>query len=341
MRLWRRLSFLLRRARLERELREEMDWHLERRTREMADAGLDEPRAREAALRMFGNPLHQREESRDWWGFTWLDLLLQDIRHAGRVLVRQPLLAAIAVVSLGASMAAACAVFSLANTTLLASLPVPDPSALVVLGWSSGPTVPYESLDGWSNGNDRENGSTSFSVDAFRAARSAAGGRADTFAFADLYQVNVTEHGQSDVATGQLVSGNYFSALGVRPSLGRFITPADDRADAPEPAAVISHAFWRRRFGGRPDIVGTTILVNRVPTVIIGVAPPGFEGTGQVGATSAISVPLMLRERFVRRADHAPGQSADDELTPFNPRVLVGEHHGARRLDHQSRFPAA
>jgi predicted permease len=140
------------------------------------------------------------------------------------------------------------------------------------------------------------------------------------FGFADLYQVNVTANGESNVAGGQLVSGNYFSALGIRPAVGRLITPADDRADAAEAVAVISHAFWQQRFGARDDIVGTTILVNRTPTVVVGVAPRGFYGTGQVGETADLSVPLMLRERYVRRGTGAPGQTADGELNPSDPR---------------------
>lgn len=315
----RRLWFLLHRSRLERELRDEMQSHIERRTGELVDQGLDETSARNAALRAFGNPVHLREESHDAWGFVWLDLLLQDIRHGARTLLRQPLLSGIAIFSLGASMAAACAVFSLASATLVASLPVPRPQDLVVLRWVSGPTIPFESLDGWSNGSDRENWSTSFSVDAFHAARSQAAGAADVFAFANLYQVNVTADGGSEVATGQLVSGNYFSALALHAAAGRLLGPADDRPDA-EPAAVISYSFWQRRFAGRPDVVNSIILVNRVQTLVVGVAPRGFNGTGQVGETADIHVPLTLRERFVRRSTGAPGQPAEDELGPFDSR---------------------
>jgi len=320
MSVLRRAWNLVRRSRLERELGEEMAWHLERRTRELVDQGLDEPSARDAALRAFGNLTHHREESRDSWGFAWLELLVQDTRHAGRTLVRQPMLSAIAVFSLGAGMAAACAVFSLADSALFASLPVPNPSALVVARWVSGPTAPYESIDGWSYGDGHENRSTSFSYDAFRAARARLEGQADVFGFADLYQVNVSADGQSDVATGQLVSGNYYAALGVRPAAGRLLAPADDRMDAAEMAAVISHAFWQRRFGGRPGIVGAAIRINQVPAVIVGVAPPGFEGTRQVGETADISMPLTLRERIVRSASGVPGQTADDELRATDPR---------------------
>jgi predicted permease len=319
MSILRRLWFFLHRRRLEVELRQEMESHLEARTGELIEEGMDPRRARDAALRAFGNPLHQREESRDAWGFVWLDLLLQDVRHAGRALFRQPLLSVIAILSLGLSMAAACAVFSLADTTLVASLPVPRPSALVVLRWASGPTTPYESLDGWSGGNDHENWSTSFSVEAFGAAQARASSRAEVFAFARLYQLNVAVEGSSELASGQMVSGNYFAALGVRPAFGRLLGPADDRRGA-QPSAVVSYAFWQRRFGGRADIVGAGLLVNGTPTVVVGVAPRGFDGTGQVGETADIHVPMMLRERFLRRDTSVPGQAGADEVGPFDPR---------------------
>jgi predicted permease len=320
MSVLRRVWFLLRRRRLDRQLHEEMRWHLEQRTGALMAEGMDETSARDAARRGFGNVTHLREESREFWGFVWLDLLGQDLRHAVRALARNPLLSGIAVLSLGASMAACCAVFALANTTLFAALPVPAPDRLVVMRWVSGPEIPYDSLDGWSNGDGRENSSTSFSYDAFLAARTGLHGRADLFAFADLYQVNVSAHGQSQIASGQAVSGNYFGALGIQPAAGRFITAADDRVDAPDAVTVISHAFWRRRFGGQPDIVGAAIRINHVPAVIVGVAPAGFNGTRQVGDTSDITIPIALRDRFMREAGFAPGQTAEDSLSHRDPR---------------------
>ena len=320
MSVLRRLWFFFRRPRLDRQLEEEISWHLQQRTRELVEEGLDEAAARQAALRAFGNVTLTREESRDWWGFTWVDLLLQDVRHAVRTLVRQPLLTSIAVLSLGACMAAAFAVFSLADTALWSDLPVPAPSRLAVLRWVSGPTVPYEMADGWAYGTDLENSSTSFSYDAMLAARSSARGLAEVFGFADLWQVNVTIDGQPDAATGQVVSGNYYTALGLQPAAGRFLTAADDRVDAPEPAAVISHAFWRRRLGGRPDAIGATIRVNGVLTTIVGVAPAGFNGTRQIGETADISVPMALRERYVRSTGLGPGQTGEDQLRAFDSR---------------------
>ncbi len=299
--LLRRLWFMLRRDRLDAQLKDEIEWHLERRTEELADAGLSRPAAREAALRAFGNPTRVREESRAFWSIMTLDLIGHDVRFAWRALARQPALALIAVGSLGAAMAAAIAVFGLANAVLFDRLPVPDPDRLVVLRWVAGARAPFESLDGWSSSDDRESTSTSFSYLGFLAARDEARDRAEVFGFADLYQIHVgTGAEPPQIATGQVVSGNYYGALGLRPAAGRFIAPEDDRPDA-EPVAVISHAFWTARLGARRDISGLVLRVNGVPTTVVGVAPRGFNGTRQVGETSDVSVPLALRDRFVRQ----------------------------------------
>ena len=305
----RRLWFMVRRDRLDAELRDEIEWHLERRTQELVDEGLDRGRARSAALRAFGNPTRLREESRQFWSVMTLDLIAHDIRFALRMLARQRLMTAIAVGSLGAALAGAVAVFGLADAVFFEKLPVPQPDRLVVLRWVAGGATPFEWLDGWSSGNDRESTSTSFSYNAFVAARDATRGRADVFGFADLYQIHLGWGSEPpQVATGQVVSGNYFSGLGLRPAIGRFITPDDDRADA-EPVAVVSDAFWRSRLGARRDVTGQVVRINVIATTIVGVAPLRFNGTRQVGDTSDVSVALALRDRFVRPVDDQPRQT--------------------------------
>jgi predicted permease len=300
---------MLRRDRLDAELRDEIEWHLERRTEELMDEGLDRGQARSAALRAFGNSTRLREESRQLWSIMTLDLVAHDIRFALRALARQPLMTTIAVGSLGAAMAAAVAVFGLANAVFFEKLPVPQPDRLVLLRWVAGGATPFEFLDGWSSGNDRESTSTSFSYNAFLAARDAARGRAEVFGFADLYQIHLGWGSEPpQVATGQVVSGNYFSALGLRPAIGRFITPDDDQPEA-EPVTVVSDAFWRTRLGARRDVRGQIVRINGIATTIVGVAPPRFNGTRQVGDTSDVSVAFALRDRFVRPVEGQPRQT--------------------------------
>ncbi|HSL23978.1 MAG TPA: ABC transporter permease [Vicinamibacterales bacterium] len=321
----RRLWFLARRGRLDDELRAEIEFHIEQKTRRLVAEGMDEASARGAALRQFGNATRVREDSRAYWGFGPLDLLFQDIRFACRAIARQPMPAVIAVLSLGSAMAAGAAVFSLADAVLFAKLPVADPDRLLVLRWVAGRQHLYSSLNGWNDVRDGVSSSTSFSYDAFEAARSQLRGRADVFGFADLYQVSLAADSDSRVATAQAVSGNYYAALRIRPASGRFITMSDDRADAPEPVAVISYALWQRRFGARADTVGRVVRVNGVPTTIVGVAPPGFNGTRQVGETSDVTLPLALRDRFVREP---------------SPDALKGRHPAHWWLVLMARLPA-
>jgi predicted permease len=157
---------------------------------------------------------------------------------------------------------------------------------------------------------DNERSSTSFSTDALKAVGEAVAGRAQVFGFAELYQVNFAAGPEPRVASGQMVSGSYYAALGLRAAAGRLLGPADDRPEA-EPVAVLSHAFWRR-LGGQADLVGRVVRINGVPTTVVGVAPPGFNGTRQVGDTSDVTVALALRERFVR--------PPSDQLAPNDPR---------------------
>ena len=118
----------------------------------------------------------------------------------------------------------------------------------------------------------------------------------ELFAFANV-QVNVNVDGQADVGRAQVVSGNYFSGLGVQPFLGRTIIDSDDQAAA-SPVMVISHGYWQRRFSGDPAVLGKRINLNNVAFTIVGVTPPEFTGTGQVGSAPDLSVPLALEPQI-------------------------------------------
>ncbi len=119
-----------------------------------------------------------------------------------------------------------------------------------------------------------------------------------TFAFAELNRLNVSLFGEAELADGLVVSGNYFSGLGVRPHLGRLITPDDDRADG-APVVVLSYPYWLGRCGSDPSVVGRTVRLNGNPFVIVGVTPPGFNGTLQVGSSPAFYVPLALQSQVM------------------------------------------
>src|SRR5262249_29865883 len=103
--------------------------------------------------------------------------------------------------------------------------------------------------------------------------------------------LNVLADGQADVASGQAVTGNYHQGLGVRPLLGRLLTDDDDSLAA-TPVAVLSYRYWQKRFGDDASVVGKQINLNNLAFTIVGVTPPGFDGTGQVGDTRDVTIPL-------------------------------------------------
>jgi predicted permease len=292
-RLFRHLRAAVRRGRLEDELADEIAAHIALRTRALIDAGLDPREAAYEARRTFGNITLVREESRTMWGFRSFDVLLQDLRFGGRLLRRSPGFSAAAIASLAIGIGAAAAVFSLADTLLFRPLPVHKPEELVLFRWISGPELVFDSLNGYGNQTETESSSTSFSWTALDSMQRELADQADVVGFADLYRTNISIDGRPDTAYGQTVSGNYFTTLGLAPAAGRLLGPADDRPDA-APAAVISHEFWERRFGGTADALGKLVVVNGVSATIAGVLPRGFKGTLQVGQPLDIVLPFSL-----------------------------------------------
>ena len=225
----------------------------------------------------------------------------RDVRYAVRLLRLSPGFTAVAVVSLALGIGANTAIFSLVNEFLLRSLPVRNPSELVLFRAVEGVNGRM-SRAGENNGSidpvTGRSSSTSFSLrilDRFRAQLAAQPAQAtvqDVFAFAPVSQPNVLVDGQPEIAvSAQLVSGSYHAGLGVPAYLGRTFTPDDDLAAA-APVAVITFRYWDTRFGRDPGAVGKTIALNRVPLTIVGVTPPGFAGAAQVGESPDVSVPL-------------------------------------------------
>ncbi len=297
-RFFRHLRAALRRSALDRELRTEIEQHVDVKAAAYRDAGLPPEEAHRRAAVDVGNLTKLREDARAVWGFPTLDSIVQDVRYGVRQISRAPMFSAIAILSLAVGIGATTAVFSLADAVLLRSMAVRDPGSLFVIRWYSGPTLVFSSLNGNADHDATGTDSTSFSFAAYGSFRADASKQIDVVGFADLYQVNVVADGQAEMGTAHAVSGNYFDVLGVETAKGRALGPADDRADA-APAAVISDRMWRTRFGGSADTIGKKILVNNVPFTIAGVLPATFHGTGQVGTDPDVYVPLALKARVV------------------------------------------
>ena len=298
----RRLAARIRTARLDDDLRGEIEEHIALRQRQLVDAGMDPREAAYEAKRMFGNVTRIREEARDMRTLGWADTLLQDTRFGARLLRRSPAFTLAAVASLSIGIGAAAAVFGLADGMLFRKLQVRAPHELVLFRWISGPQAPLESINGYGAQTETTSSSTSFSLSAFEAARTQLAPEIDMFAFADLYRSSLTVDGQPDTVYAQSVSGNYFSVLGITPAAGRLLTAADDRHDAPA-AAVIGYELWQRRFGGDPGAVGRAIVLNGVSFTVAGVLPRGFSGTMQVGQVCDVMVPLSSYMAVTRSED--------------------------------------
>jgi predicted permease len=298
--IFRHMTAWARRGRLDDDLREELEQHVAWKTQRLVADGVPEAEARRRARVEVGNLTRLREDSRSIWGFPSIDSIAQDARYALRQMRRAPGFTAVAVLSLAIGIGASAAVFSLADAMLFRKMPVvTDPDTLVLVSWASGPVFPFSSLNG--NGNQNADGlsSTSFALVAYREMQSAAKDSTDLLGFADLYDVNVAVEGRAEMANAHAISANYFDVLGVPPAAGRALGAADNRPDA-APAAMISDAFWQRRFAGSPDAVGRPIVVNGIPFTIAGVTPRGFRGTGQVVDAPDVFVPLAQRGRVVR-----------------------------------------
>ncbi|MBO0727486.1 MAG: ABC transporter permease, partial [Blastocatellia bacterium] len=268
-------------------------------TQEKISDGLSPEDARYAAQRAFGSVALATENSRAWWGFRMLEELLQDLNYGARMLVKQPGFTLVVVVTLALGIGANTALFSLVDAVLLKTLPVRKPEELALFKWEKGPRG---ILFDHSGTNNPEPGTglsvgTSFSVPAFEQMRAHAQTLSDLFAFASLGNINVSVDGQAEMASGQLVSGNFHSGLGVQPALGRMIISDDDQASA-NPVAVISYRYWRRRFGLDPAVVGKVININGAPFTVVGVTQPQFYSGMEVGDSPDIAIPLSLAPRI-------------------------------------------
>jgi predicted permease len=216
----------------------------------------------------------------------------QDLRYGARMLIAARGFTAIAVISLALGIGANTALFSVIDVMLLKKLPVKEPNRLVLFRSLAPREFSAGSYTGNSN-SDPVTGQrtmTSFPYQSFKLMREADSALSHIFAFGSV-SLNVSADGQADVASGQAVSGNYFDGLGVPPLLGRVLTEEDDQPAA-SPAAVISYRYWQQRFSGNPTVVGKQINLNNVSFTIVGITPPGFEGTMQAGSTQDVTIPI-------------------------------------------------
>jgi predicted permease len=265
-------------ADLEREIRD----RIERETQHNIERGMLPEEARNAAVRKFGNLAPVQKETRKVWSLVWLEQLLQDIRYGLRMLRKSPGFTAVAVLTLALGIGANTAIFSLIDAVMLRSLPVENPSQLVLLKWNArhAPNIHgYQSAGDcptdWRFDAQNPSG-CSFSEPMFRAIAQA-NVFSGTVAFANAGRLDLTGNGPASVISGQLVSGDFFHRMGLRAALGRLIDASDDTPSA-SAVALLNYGFWQSAFGGSREVVGRTIELNGVPFTIVGVAEQRFTG---------------------------------------------------------------
>jgi predicted permease len=206
-----------------------------------------------------------------------------DLRYAIRTVRRAPLFAAIATASLALGLGANAAIFSLVDQVLVRSLRVADPASLVVFHLS-------DSLPGWSHADNSE---TVFSYPLYKDLRDRSTVFDGVIARSSA-PVSVSDGGPSERAGAELVSGNFFEVLGVRPVIGRWIASSDDQAPGGSPVVMLSAAYWTKRFGANPGVLDRKIVVNGHPMVVVGVVPASFKGL-VAGTVPDLYVPIAMK----------------------------------------------
>jgi predicted permease len=317
----RRLRYWLHRSERQRLLWEEMEFHIESMTQELAAQGMFEPDARAAAHRKFGNMTQKSEESRSTWIARWMSDLVQDLRQAFRGMRRDAGFTAFTILIAGLGIGAGSTVFSVVNALLLRPLPFRDPGRLV---WIS---------------NFNEFGSTQ--TEHYSDLRELNRSFSDLAGWNAYYRAGdsqLTGIGESERLTSVPVTENFFALLGVQPAIGRSFTTEECHGKyyAP-PAMLMSYSFWRRRFASDPNTVGRKLLLNNQPVTVVGVLPAPFDFASVFapGTPIDIFVPWPLNDpqkpmgntmKIVGRLK--PGatvQSAQAELTLLG-KQLVSQH---------------
>jgi predicted permease len=303
-----RLRALFHRADIERDLDDELSFHLEKEIEQNLARGMGREEARLAALRSFGGVEKFKEEARDVRGVRLLEDSWQDLRYGLRLMRKAPGFTAIAVLSLALGIGANTALFSLVDAVLLNKLAVKEPEQLVLFNWRAGRAFRFNGSRGIYVGGDPPGmrGGSSFEYHTFEKMRDDLlhkqdGPLASLFAFANLRDLTVLVDEQAEVGQGQAVSGGYFAGLEVPAQLGRTITEEDDNPIA-QPAVVLSHRYWQKRFGADSSVIGKRIKLNQTAFTIIGVTPPDFTGTSQVDYHPDLYVPIAFEQTLLGEA---------------------------------------
>src|SRR5437667_8173052 len=270
---------------LEGDLDRELQYHIDRRVTELIHSGLPEPEARRRVALELGGATQVREEVRAICLSRWVRDFVYDLRFSARSFLRSPSFTATAVLSLALGIGATTAIYSLVDQVVLHSLPVDHPERLVLIDWNGfqmAETFGSRNLMSYPICRDLQQQKEFFDGVFCRAATT----------------INLSTSGEPRLTAVELVSGTYFSVLGVTPALGRLLTIDDDQVPGSSPVVVLSYDFWKNQFGSAQDIVGRKVLVNQHPMTVVGVSAPTFHGI-DVGEVPSLWIPAVMSAKAI------------------------------------------
>ena len=271
-----RLRALVFRKQLDRELEEELEFHLEMQTQKNRAAGMSHAEALREALIQFGGTVRTTEECRDVRGVALITTLFHDIRYALRGFRRTPTFVLTVVVAIGLGLGLNAALFTIFNAYYFRPLPVREPHSLYEFSWRD--RSGDDHLSTWPEYQEFVRNNSAFS---------------EALAYQRTEVLLNDRH-----LFGQLVTGDYFQMLGVGAALGRMLLPDDSSAPGREPVIVLSFTAWQNLFGSAPDIIGKKVFLRGYPFEVVGVARSGFTGLG--GRPTDFWVPVTMRCRLRR-----------------------------------------
>jgi len=280
---WQRLR---RRNQMEEQLEKELRFHLDQHAADLVAHGSDPARARREARMSLGGPEQVKEQCRDVRGTRWLEDLWQDFRYALRTLRQKPAFAAAALLTLALGSGATTVMFTVVNGVLLKPLAYPDPERLVSVHEQP---AKYEGAE-WSfaylNFVDCQHATRSLAMAAWRNGSG-----------------TVSDPGEAEFVIGRQVSAGLFSVLRIPLYRGREFAPDEDRAGG-TPVAIISYRLWQSRFGGGREAIGGRLTLDGVTRTVVGIAPPGFELSGNIDVFTPIG---QNTEPTMRNREMHPG----------------------------------
>jgi len=277
---WRRLLSVINRNRLERELQEEMRLHAQMKAEKNMAAGLGYEAAHLAARKQLGNMMLLQERSREQWGFSFLESVLQDLRYGVRGLRNSPGFATVALLTLALGIGATTAIFSIVYAVLLRPLPYRDSQRIATI-YTVSSMFPEFSL-GQSIPNLRDIQARSHSF--------------ETIASYQLRDYSLTGRRNPEQISAAAISPNFLDVFSVRPILGRSFVPEDEHLKSGN-VVLLSYGLWHEQFGSDPQIVGKEVTLDEKPYTVIGVLPESFTNFSVTGWGDKVQVwvPLMIR----------------------------------------------